>query len=344
MTPPSLSRRPGGGAPAGKPGRKLGPIAEGVGRAHRAWLEPLRIRFLASGLTIGELSDRSGWAKSKISELLRGTGRYPRWEITYGLLDVLDVPTWPMRRLWMAAALEARKKPDWIDGCIQSRRHQQGPNQPGPNQQPPHHRNPGAALSAGPAVPPLEHQAFTELNRAAYRAYARLFVSEEEAREVVAETFDVLWFRWDEALASADVVPFAWSVLRGSVMARACHTDGCPELARTAFDTVALSLLSTPAARFAQIEESMSLFKAISRLPAHQLDVMVLTYLRGMDHAAVADVLGVPIASVHTADRYARKTLTAALTPPQASTQPPPQPSAPTPTLHPENDLGETPE
>ncbi|WP_405894548.1 RNA polymerase subunit sigma [Streptomyces sp. NBC_00104] len=318
MTPPSLSRRPGGGAPTGRPGRKLGPIAEGVGRAHRAWLEPLRIRFLASGLTIGELSDRSGWAKSKISELLRGTGRYPRWEITYGLLDVLDVPTWPMRRLWMAAALEARKKPDWIDGCIQSRQNPQSQN--------PQSQNPqrGAALSTGSAVPPLEHQAFTQLNRAAYLAYARLFVGEAEAREVVTETFDVLWFRWAEALASSDVVPFAWSVLRGSVMARACHTDGCPELARTAFDTVALSLVSTPAARFAQIEESMSLFKAISRLPAHQLDVMVLTYLRGMDHAAVADVLGVPIASVHTADRYARKTLSAA--------------------LRPQNDLGETPE
>jgi RNA polymerase sigma factor (sigma-70 family) len=271
-------------------------------------LEPLRIRFLASGLTISELSDRSGWAKSKISELLRGAGRYPRWEITYGLLDVLDVPTWPMRRLWMAAALEAQKKPDWIDGCIQSRQNQ----------------HPRTTLSTGPAVPPLEHRAFTELNRCAYLAYARLFVSEEEAHEVVAETFDVLWFRWDEALASSDVVPFAWSVLRKSVMARACHVDGGPELARTAFDTVALSMLSTPTARFAQIEESMALFKAISRLPAHQLDVMVLTYLRGMDHAAVADVLGVPIASVHTADRYARKTLTAA--------------------LHPQNDLGETPE
>ncbi|MFF7262070.1 sigma factor-like helix-turn-helix DNA-binding protein [Streptomyces sp. NPDC008159] len=294
---PSLSRRPGGGPPAGKPGRKLGPIADGVGAAHRAWLEPLRHRFLASGLTISELSCRSGWAKSKISELLRGTGRYPRWEITHGLLDVLDVPSWPMRRLWMAAALEAEKKPDWIDGCIQNRPHPPG----------------RATVSTGPAVPPLEHQAFTELNRSAYLAYARLFLGEDEAREVVAETFDVLWFRWDEALASSDVVPFAWSVLRRGVMARARHVDGCPELARTAFDTVALSVISTPEARFAQIEESMTLFKAISRLPAHQLDVMVLTYLRGMDHAAVADVLGVPIASVHTADRYARKTLTAAL-------------------------------
>jgi RNA polymerase sigma factor (sigma-70 family) len=330
VTPPSLSRPPEEGPSAAKPGRKLGPIADGVGTAHRAWLEPLRTRFLASGLTISELSDRSGWAKSKISELLRGTGRYPRWEITYGLLDVLDVPTWPMRRLWMAAALEAQKKPDWIDGCIQSRHSQQ-------NQQ----RR--ATLSTCPAIPPLEHQAFTELNRSAYLAYARLFVSEEAAHEVVAETFDVLWFRWDEALASSDVVPFAWSVLRRSVMARARHVDGCPELARTAFDTVALSVLSTPAARFAQIEESMALFKAMSRLPAHQLDVMVLTYLRGMDHAAVADVLGVPIASVHTADRYARKTLTAALNAaPSGHGATDAQGLQNNPGL--QNDLGETPE
>ena len=80
-----------------------------------------------------------------------------------------------------------------------------------------------------------------------------VFLGDTEAHEVVAETFDVLWLQWDEALASSDVVRFAWSVLRESVLARAHHVDGCPELARTAFDTVALRGLSTPAQRFAQI-------------------------------------------------------------------------------------------
>lgn len=291
MTPHSVPRQPDGGRPA-KPGRKLGPIADGVGVAHRAWLEPLRARFLASGLTIQELSLRSGWAKSKISELLRGTGLYPRWEITHSLLHVLEIPTWPMQRLWTAAALEAHKKPDWIDGCIKK-----------------------VALSTGPALPPLDHRAFAESNRPPYHAYARVFLADREARHVVAEVFDVLWLRWDEALASSNVVKFAWPVLRESVMERAHHLDGCPQLTASAFDTVALDRLSGQSARFAQISESLALFAAMSRLPTHQLDVMVLLHLRGMDHAAVADVLGVPIASVHMADRYARKSLTTALHP-----------------------------
>ncbi|WP_406278717.1 hypothetical protein OHT93_37755 [Streptomyces sp. NBC_00191] len=69
MTPRSLpGQQPG--VPPSKPGRKLGPIADGVGAAHRAWLEPLRTRFLASGLTISDLALHGGWSKSKVSELL----------------------------------------------------------------------------------------------------------------------------------------------------------------------------------------------------------------------------------------------------------------------------------
>ncbi|MEV7888363.1 sigma-70 family RNA polymerase sigma factor [Streptomyces sp. NPDC002817] len=292
MSVASVPPPPDGGQP-GRPGRKLGPIAETAGPTHRAWLEPLRGRFLASGLTISELSERSGWAKSKISELLRGMGLYPRWEITFGLLQVLQVPTWPMRRLWMAAALEAHKKPDWIDGCIQK-----------------------VALSTDPAVPPLEHQAFTELHRDPYTAYARVFLEDHEADEAVVETFDLLWLRWHEALASSDVVAFAWPVLRERVMDRAYHSeDGHPELTHAAFNTIALSHLTNDDARFAQITESLALFRAISRLPAPQLDVIVLTHLLGLDHTAVADVLGAPIAAIHSTDRYARKTLNTALHP-----------------------------
>jgi DNA-directed RNA polymerase specialized sigma24 family protein len=50
-------------------------------------------------------------------------------------------------------------------------------------------------------------------------------------------------------------------------------------------------------------------------LPDHQLDVMVLKYLRGMDDTAVADLLGVPIASVRSTDRHARRSLTSTLSP-----------------------------
>jgi DNA-directed RNA polymerase specialized sigma24 family protein len=290
MTHSMPSQQPGDDPP-GKPGRKLGPIADGVGTAHRAWLEPLRARLLASGLTISGLAQRAGWPKSKVSELLRGVGQYPRWEITHSLLHVLGIPTWPMRRLWSAAALQARKKQEWIDGCIER-----------------------VVLSTGPDVPPVDHLAFAELNRTPYTAYARVFLRDAcEADQVVAETFDVLWLQWEEALASADVQKFAWQVLRQSVMARTPHTGGHPELVPAAFDTVALHRTTCIAEQFAQIEESIALFKALSHLPGLQLDVMILKHLRGMDDTAVADVLGVPVASVSSADRHAKRSLTEAL-------------------------------
>ncbi|MEU1918332.1 hypothetical protein [Streptomyces massasporeus] len=65
-------------ASSGRPGRKLGPIAPTVGSAHRAWLDPMRQNYLASGLTLNDLSTRVRFAKSKLSELLRGVGLYPR--------------------------------------------------------------------------------------------------------------------------------------------------------------------------------------------------------------------------------------------------------------------------
>lgn len=279
------------GIPPGRPGRKLGPIDAGVGASHRLWLEALRTRLSRSGLTISDLSERSGWSKSKISELLRGTGLYPRWEITCSLLHILGVPTWPVRRLWAAAAREAQKKPEWIDNCIQ-----------------------GVALHVGPDTPPVDHRAFAEMHRPAYTAYARTFLrSDAQARQTVEEAFDALWLRWDEALTSSDVVKFAWQVLRRSVMARTPRVDGRPELVGAAFGTVALSQKGAPAERFAQFEESVTLFAAVSRLPAHQLDVVVLKHMRGMSDAAVADVLGVPVVAVSSADHYAQQHLTTAL-------------------------------
>ncbi|MGW1106125.1 sigma-70 family RNA polymerase sigma factor [Streptomyces sp. NPDC002540] len=282
----SLYEQRSPGSP-GKPGRKLGPIADSVGSTHRAWLEPLRTGFRNSGLTIGELSARTGWAKSKISELLRGTGLYPRWEITYGLLRELRIPAWPMLRLWTAAALEAQKKPDWITRCVDRR-----------------------VLSTGVA-PPLEHQAFCELQRGAYEAYAGVFL--DDPVQAPQEAFDILWLRWDEVLASPNFVEFAWAVFRRSVMARTRHVDGYPEFTMAAFDTVALSTARTDEERFAQIEESIALYRLMSRLPERQLDVMVLHHLRGMPVLAVADVLGVPAPSVRSDQRHARHLLETAL-------------------------------
>jgi hypothetical protein len=108
--------------PSPKRGRKPAPISESVGLSHRAWLEPVRSTLSASGLTLNDLADRSGYSKTRISELLRGNGYYPAWEITFSVVRVLGIPASPMYRLWSAAAREANKETDWIRQCISTAR------------------------------------------------------------------------------------------------------------------------------------------------------------------------------------------------------------------------------
>ncbi|GGO48506.1 MULTISPECIES: helix-turn-helix domain-containing protein [Streptomyces] len=273
-------------APRSKRGRKLGPITAGTGRAHRAWLEPLRGSYQASGLTIGQLERETGWSRSKISELLRAAGRYPRWEFTRSLLTALR---WPapsladMRALWALAAREANKRTIWINNCLQ-----------------------GDGLSADDRLP-LHFAAFQDLYREAYTGYALTFLRRRpEARRAVNDVFILLLFLWDEALASDNPERFAWQILRQTVMERTPHPGGSPALVEAAFDTVALRTAADPVA---QIEESMYLFEAVRRLPAGQLDVMVLLHLRGMDESGAAAVLGIPLAAVRSTARHARRHL-----------------------------------
>ncbi|GFE11978.1 hypothetical protein Sgleb_00250 [Streptomyces glebosus] len=115
MTTPFESPVPAPGPAPARPGRKLGPIADCVGSSHRAWLKPMRERYSAGGQTLSHLSDRVLLAKSKLSELLRGVGLYPRWEVIYRLSTELNRPTWPLYRLWRQAALDAQKTREWID-------------------------------------------------------------------------------------------------------------------------------------------------------------------------------------------------------------------------------------
>lgn len=286
MTPVSPTAGAEGGEPAGRPGRKLGPIADRVNPRHRAWLEPMRARLDASGMTASYLAERAGFSKSKVTELLRGVGLYPHWEITYALVRLLGMPVTPMCRLWAAAAREAQKKRGWIDGSIAR-----------------------IVVSTGPAAPPLEHHAFAKTNGARYESYAAVFLGDSgESSRVVTETFDILWLCWNEALASSQVQRYAWQVLRRGVMARAPHIDGRPDLAGATFSTVALDN-ATGLAAFRQAEQTVAFFRAVGRLPDVQLDVIVLRHLRGMDITPVADLLGVTPAFVVSTERHAKRSL-----------------------------------
>ncbi|WP_371571264.1 sigma factor-like helix-turn-helix DNA-binding protein [Streptomyces canus] len=288
--PPSPPDRSG----AARRGRKLGPIAATVGSAHRSWLEPVRCAYLASGLTLSELSTRVTFAKSKISELLRGVGLYPRWEIVLLLAVELDMPSWPLYRLWRQAAFEAHKSSEWVERCTQ-----------------------GTTLTTTDDTPaPLDHQAFREMVEGDYLLYAQVFLDDDQRDTAVSDTFDILWLSWNDALASHDTRRFAWNVLRATVMTRTPHLDGRPELSRAAFDTVALQSLTNPADCMNQLTESLELFTAVSRLPAHQLDVMVLRRLCGFSPERVSALLGASLAAVRSNERHATRFLESVICPP----------------------------
>ncbi|MFJ4903720.1 sigma-70 family RNA polymerase sigma factor [Streptomyces sp. NPDC088727] len=274
-----------------RPGRKLGPISQNVGPTHHAWLTPVRTAYLCSGLTLRELSVRVNLATSKLSELLRGTGLYPRWEIVLSLATELKIPDWPLHRLWRQAAFEAHKSREWTA------------------------RSGEQALTISHTAPPLDLKAFRELMENHYVRYAQCFLNDDQRDTAVQDTFDILWLRWNEALASSDARHFAWWVFRTTVMARTPHPDGHPELAEAAFDTVALQALTSQTERMQQITESIMLFKAISRLPAHQLDVMVLRRLCGITPRASSALMGVPLATVRSDERHAARVLESLLCP-----------------------------
>lgn len=289
MTTPFESPAPAPGPTPVRPGRKLGPIADIVGSSHRAWLGPTRCSYITSGRTLSDLSDHVLLAKSKLSELLRGVGNYPRWEVIHRLSTELDIPNWPLYRLWRQAALDIGKTREWIERSSEG-------------------------TSTARSGPPLEHDALRHMMEADYHCYAQVFLPAEACHSAVEDTFAILWLSWDDALASPDIRRYAWNILRATVMAKATYRDNLPELENAAFDTVALRGHRSAAGRMAQVTESLELFKAISRLPDAQLDVMVLRYLCGATAEKASYLLGVPLAAVRSDERHAYRFLDSAIT------------------------------
>ncbi|MFB8106791.1 RNA polymerase sigma factor [Streptomyces sp. NPDC056007] len=89
-------------------------------------------------------------------------------------------------------------------------------------------------------------------------------------------------------------------------MARSTHRDGRPELEAAVFDAAAVHTQNTdPEADTARMTRIVALFKAISKLPAPQLDVMVLLHLCGFSPEKASSLLGIPLATVRADERRA---------------------------------------
>lgn len=292
-----MSARPGQRRPAEEPpsrrGRRPGPIHADAGPTHRAWLEPVRSQLKASGLTLDDLVMRAGYSKGRISELLSGSGRYPRWEITYSVVRVLGMPPGPVLRLWKAAAREADKKETWISGCVS-----------------------GQHL-AEPCRPPVDFEGFIRTVSDPYTEFAEaILATHQRAAWVAALAFDRLWLAWSDALASENTSRFAWDLFRECVMARAPQLkDGAPDLRAAAFRVERgtrdpMSCLPVDfESIYARIDRRAILFEAIGRLPHNQFDITVLVDLCGIDEATAAGILGVTPALARTFRMHARTTL-----------------------------------
>ncbi|MEU9338805.1 XRE family transcriptional regulator [Streptomyces sp. NPDC048290] len=254
---------------------------------HRTWLEPVRNRLAESRLTLDELVSRSGYSKTRLSELLRGKGYYPSWEITYSVIRALEIPVAPLRRLWMAAAMEAAKDSAWIKSGIED------------------------VHPLDPEDQPVAHLGFTQAMRPPYTVYAQAFLqSRERARQVVGETFDILWLNWAEATRSEDTPRYAWELLRRMVVARAPkRPDGRPDLRAAAFSTAVQAEIPDLADRLARIDTLARFFDDIAGLSPDQRDVLVLRYLCGVRQDAVPGILGLSPAVTHTLDHHARGAL-----------------------------------
>ncbi|MFD3677681.1 XRE family transcriptional regulator [Streptomyces sp. NPDC058613] len=268
-------------------GRKQQPVSREAGLCHQAWLGPLRDGVNAAGYTLDQLASRTGYSKTRISTLLRGVESYPTWRITYSVVHVLGLPAWPLRRLWAAGAREADKNQRWIDKHI------------------------GEVPYLQPELQPVAYRALKDSMTMHYTEYAVAFVLQiPRARWIVAETFDLLWFRWADAVRSPDVRRYAWLLLRDRVLQRAQrHDDGRPDLRAAAFHTVVQSNIEDPGARFEEINELADFFDLFGHLPPDQLDISVLRYLCGLDADVLPVVVGLSPARVHTLDHHARGAL-----------------------------------
>ncbi|WP_243878246.1 sigma factor-like helix-turn-helix DNA-binding protein [Streptomyces sp. SUK 48] len=236
-------------------------------------------------------------SKPKISELLSGK-LYPRWELLYDIAVALGISVWPLYRLWRQAALQTENKSRaWVEKSSAAR----------------------GTMTATRATPPMDLSAFREITEGGYRLYAGVFLLTGYCDAALEETYDQLWLSWGHALASHDTRRYAFTVLRTAVMARTPHIDGRPEFSEAAFDTIALQTVTDDEAA-EQIAESIALFKAMSRLPDNQLDVMVLRVLHGMTDEEVSHFLGLPLPTVRSDERHAIRFLEDILSPP-----PPPE-------------------
>ncbi|MEU3038103.1 RNA polymerase sigma factor [Streptomyces griseoaurantiacus] len=155
---------------------------------------------------------------------------------------------------------------------------------------------------------PLDFEAFHRMHRPAYVGWARMYLRHRaDAEEAIDGAFEQLLLSWPAVLAKESPAAYAWQVMKHRTI-DAARARGRREalIDTSAFETTALRQAVDP---IGQLEESISLYRAIQALPERQRDTIVLLYSHGMSPAEAADHLGITPAAVRSTARHARRHL-----------------------------------
>ncbi|MFJ9211991.1 RNA polymerase sigma factor [Streptomyces sp. NPDC102264] len=172
----------------------------------------------------------------------------------------------------------------------------------------------------GPPVSPdgtvhrlaLTFDAFDARHHTLWLRYAHTQVGGRDAAETVVDaTCARLLEHWPHVLTQESVARYAWALLKEEVAWWLDDHDMEPALVDTAaFHAAVRKLLDHEKRdRFDVLQREIGLYRAISRLPERQYDVVVLRYVLQIPDEEVAEYMGIEVATVRSHVRHARRRL-----------------------------------
>jgi RNA polymerase sigma factor (sigma-70 family) len=158
---------------------------------------------------------------------------------------------------------------------------------------------------------PSDLEAFYQAHQDTWLRYAYTQTGTPEAAEQIVDSVTAqLADLWEYAAERGDPGRYAWAVLKTTIVRWLNDNQARPAFIETVtFDRVALAM-NFVREQFNLIEESLTLYTAISRLPERQYDVLVLHYVLGYPAEQVAQVVGIDPADVGVHIRAAKQRLT----------------------------------